>query len=76
VYILDGLGMENIGICILWLFGMIDSHLHSISYGHLIYFSRFGILHHKNSGIPGLVGYQDLWPSSGQIDIKTLLIHL
>jgi hypothetical protein len=53
-YILEGLGMENDDIHILWPFG--------IYYGHLVYFMtfwafcifspHFGILHQEKSGNP------------------------
>jgi hypothetical protein len=35
------------GICILWTFG--------IFYGHLVYFSHFGMLYQEKSGNPGQV---------------------
>jgi hypothetical protein len=37
--------------CILWLLGIV--HCHLVCIGHLVYFSRFGILYQEKSGNPG-----------------------
>jgi hypothetical protein len=44
-----GLAMEDVGIFYLWLFGVFCGN-----YGHLVYFSRLGMLHQEKSGNPAL----------------------
>jgi hypothetical protein len=54
----EGLGMENVGIHILWPFGIFYSHLVNFMaigyiYGHLVYFSHFSVLFNEKYGNTG-----------------------
>jgi hypothetical protein len=57
IHMLEGIAMENVGICSIWPTGTFYGHLvYFVTlryiFGHLAYLSRFGMLYLETSGTP------------------------
>jgi hypothetical protein len=58
---LKDLALEDVGLDIVWPFGLFYGHLvyfwpFGIFYGYLVYFTRFGMLYQEKYGNPDQIG--------------------